>query len=269
MIKRQNKIFEASTNVNNFYDEIIKEKDNLLIAIRYLQARGFLLECVDREWVLSDNSHESDVKELKGILNTLGIGTVGDKGKIQIEKFIEVEKLRSLFECNYVISHVAERNDRSWRWFKRRKHGYKVPTMLLEPFVAMYVKAVSACGIETWFSCDGNNHGYFSIVIGFNGNPNRIWHKILWENMLNSRFTLPWNNTYEAILLENKKYTYYVELNRAANYLYANRLLFRDLKKYATKVITHALERDLSDEDIEVILRERVDEYLKLNSIQR
>lgn len=249
--------------MNEFFEEIIREQDSIMCAMDYLSARGFLLDYISGEWYVSDNSHKCDIESMDRILKVNNIGHVDEKCKIHILNEGNIETLRNLFESDYKVGFESEANLRSWQWFRRREHGYKIPTMDLEPFVAMYVKAISACGVETWFSCDGNNHRDLAIEIGMNGTPNKFWHKIMWEKTLKFKFDLPWENEYEYIKLDKNKFMYYAELNKVAKFLYENRKQFRNMKKEVISILTPSKERSMTSTEIQKLIEIRMDDYLK------
>lgn len=249
--------------MDRFFETLINSTaDEKMRAIQYLLCRGFLLEKKGNQWYLSDNSHEKDISDINQILQKYKIGEI-NKRRLVIWDNTNVDILKDLFDCEYQKSFETVSNERSWQWFRRREHGYKVSTMDLEPFVALYVKAISACGIETYFSCDGNNHRDFAIEIGMNGLPNVFWHKLIWVKILNDKFNLPWEKEYQYIGLDSNKFTYYTELNRAALYLYDNRKLFRQMKKEVMSVLTPAKERTMTYDEIKNMIEVRMDHYLK------
>ena len=113
----------------------------------------------------------------------------------------------------------------------------KIPVRLLEPFIARYIKAISACGVATWCSCDGN-HGnrekFYRILIDFVG-VTFYWHKMIFEKCLAKRFKLDFNFSRDRGNLKfefpaSDKWKAYIELNRAAEFLYNNRKKIRQIK---------------------------------------
>ena len=248
--------------MDNFIKSLITSTtDEKMRAIQYLICRGFLLKKKGEEWYVSDNSHKEDISELNDILQKYKIGEI-NKRRIVWRDNINADVLREMFDCEYQKSFETTSNERSWQWFRRREHGYKVATMDLEPFVALYVKAISACGIETYFSCDGDNHGDSAIKIGMNGFPNIFWHKLIWIKILNDKFNLPWEREYLFIGLDSNKFTYYTELNRAAKYLYDNRIKFRQMKKEVMSILTPAKEKVMTDDEIKRLIKSRMEDYL-------
>ncbi len=149
-----------------------------------------------------------------------------------------------------------------WRTFVYYEYPPKASVRWLEPFVARYIKAISACGVSTWLSCDGNiSPSHNEIVIGMDGKPNKLWHKIICERCLASRFNLRWNSTFEKIRFSEKsKWRTYIELNRAAEYLYDNREKLRGIKWKATEGISTSMAVHLSDEELAKLFIDRVNE---------
>ena len=143
---------ELFDGINIFFDAL-KEKcstDEEYTA-EILKARGFLLK--DDELALSDNSHADDASYLNELLAEDKLGEVRD-GKIFIRPNANVEKI---FFSKNISGCEAFSNGDSWRKFVRDRFASKVPLRLLEPFVGRYVKAISACGVGTCGSCDGNH----------------------------------------------------------------------------------------------------------------
>lgn len=248
--------------MKEFFDILINTSNEKLRTVNFLKIRGFLLDERNSSWYVSDNSHIKDFLDLNDILTQNHMGEVDEYGKVIIHQQVTADVLECLFKHKHRVQFESESNYRDWQWFRRREHGYKIPTMDLDPFIAMYVKAISACGIETWFSCDGNNHRDYAIEIGMNGLPNIFWHKVLWEKLLATRFELPWEREYQYIPLYENKFKIYAELNKAAMFLYNYRMQLRDLKKNVMSIITPATENRLSNKEIEGIIQLRVDDFL-------
>lgn len=253
--------------MKEFFDILINTTDEILCAVNMLMIRGFLIDKKDDGWYMSDNSHIRDLSDLNNILTQNHLGEVDKNGKIILNRQVNVDILETMFNCEQRVGFESDINHRNWQWFRRREHGYKIPTMCLEPFVAMYVKAVSSCGIETWFSCDGNNHRNHAIELGMNDTPNIFWHKLLWKKILEFKFELPWEREYQYISLLENKYIRYAELNKAAMFLYEHRKQLRDMKKNVMSVITPSKEKSFSTEEIEFIIENRADDYLRIHNI--
>ena len=224
-------------------------------AAELLKARGFLLE--DDGLVLSDNSHKDDAAYLNALLTADDLGKVKD-GKIFIAPNANVEKIFYRDNC---IGFEAFCYPMNWKLFVHIRHAPKVPLRWLEPFIARYVKAISACGVATWLSCDGNHPNSQRIVIDFSGEPNSLWHEIICRRCLAERFNLNWSREYSAIKFNAaNKWQTYVELNRAAEFLYNNRILLRQIRREAADAISLRMARTLPRDELAKIFSERANE---------
>lgn len=193
-----------------------------------LRFRGFL---INNDNKLSDNSHHQDEIYLNQLLQICYIGHISDQGII-IEHPENHILLLNEFDKTNQISQVSCWEERSWRLFKNRIHGFKCPVSVLEPFIARYIKAISACGLITIGSCDGNHQNKYEMKIMFDGVGNIPWHKVLCEKCLNDKFRIPWNENYTSIaLIPDVKYDIYYEVNKAAEYLYKKRKTLRNIKR--------------------------------------
>ena len=128
--------------------------------------------------------------------------------------------------------------------FFRYDYAPKVPVWLLEKFIARYVKAISACGIQTHGSYDGNHHRprYRGICIKISSVMGKIWHKILCERLLYKRFKFRWVEDNGRIIIKihkMNKWFVYSELNRAAEFLYNHRIEIRQIKHEVCKEINN------------------------------
>ena len=237
-----------------FFDSI-KEKysDEEGYAAEILKARGFLLE--DAGLVLSDNSHRDDALYLNELLTEANFGEVRGN-KIFIRPDANVEKI--FYKDNF-IGVVADSNGESWKKFVHNSFAPKISVRCLEPFVARYVKAISACGVATWCSCHGNHPNRNKILIDFTAEPHRLWHEIICKRLLDKRFKFKWNHEYTAAIYFNKrdKWKKYIELNRAAEFLYNNRIKIREIRREASDGISNSMTRQLSSEELAKIFSER------------
>lgn len=235
-------------------------------AAELLKARGFLLE--DEGLILSDNSHRDDITYLKGLLKECNIGKVRN-GKIVIAPGGNFEKI---FYSNYIGgSEAFLAHGITWQRFINESFAPKVPLRLLEPFIGRYVKAISACGVQTHGSCDGNHIGWNEqkIYIEISGEPDDLWHEIICKRLLDDRFKLSWKHdcsTWKILLNKIDKWKIYTELNRAGEFLYNNRIKIRQIRREALSGITNSMARHLSSEELAAIFSERAnklfDEFL-------
>ena len=205
-------------------------------ATELLKARGFLLE--DKGLVLSDNSHKWDAEYLNRLLTSENIGEVqGDK--IIIFQNANVEKIfysGIQYGSESFLAYAVP--------FLRYDYAPKVFVGLLEKFIARYVKAISACGIQTHGSCDGNHHRppYRGICIEISSGMGEIWHKILCERLLYKRFKFRWVEGNGRIIIKihkMNKWFMYSEINRAAEFLYNHRIEIRKIKHDACEEINN------------------------------
>lgn len=242
----------------------IKEKcsNDEEYAAEILKARGFLLE--DTGLVLSDNSDRDDASYLNKLLTADNLGKVeGDKIFINpsanVEKIFYSKLIGGCESCPPI--------GRTWKRFLHESFDPKVPVFLLEPFVARYVKAISACGVETYGSCDGNHHDehqrerYISrILVEIAGEPNSIWHEIICKRLLVKRFKLKWLFGRDSLKIpfdKKDKWRKYLEFNRAGEFLYNNRIKIRQIRRAASDGITVSMARHLSSEELAKIFSER------------
>ena len=207
--------------------------------IELLQRRGFLIDELEGSYYLSDNASSGDVDYLNKILHENNIGYVDSSRRIHIEHVENAPSLLSLFRpipCGRV---GGESNNRIHDWYKiwKRECADKIEVRHLEANVAMYIKALSACGIYTGGCCDGNHPGHHRLYIQFDGPVYSELHRVLWTSMLGKRFQVHWNNTYTKVNLSNNRQKQYNELFEAAMFLYDNRKAIRQARKEAGKWI--------------------------------
>lgn len=231
-------------------------------ATELLKARGFLLE--DEGLILSDNSHKDDAKHLNQLLIEENLGEVKDDGII-IFPNANVEKIF----YKDIINGEAVCYPESWKKFAHNSFAPKVPVNFLEPFVARYVKAISACGVKTWCSCDGNHpteRNFQRIIVAFTDTPNGIWHKIIFKKFLAERFKnlkIYLNNECLKIIFEKAdKWQTYIEINRAGKFLYDNRIKFRKVRRESSNRINNAMAKNLSSDELSKIFSDCADKLL-------
>lgn len=221
-------------------------------AAEILKARGFLLE--DKGLILSDNSHKDDANYLNALLTADDLGEVKD-GKIFIAPGANVEKI---FYSDNILGCEAFSPGESWKIFLYNSYAPKVPLRLLEPFIGRYVKAISACGVGTCGSCDGNHPNSQRIYVDFRNEPHRVWHEIICKRCLAEIFNLNWSREYSVIEFDNaNKWQTYAELNRAAEFLYNNRLTIKQIRRQASDGISRKMAKTLSGNELAQIFSER------------
>lgn len=227
-----------------------------------IMARGFLLE--ENSFVLSDNSHKDDGAYLNELLKENNIGRLEGR-KILISSFSNIERI---FDVNNYRNVTASSITESWGEFAQKQYTPKVLLRILEPFVARYIKAVSACGVLTWCSCDGNppvSHGS-RIAVDISEPSSRAWHRLLCEKYFKEGIKLNWNEEYSRIAFNKRtQWNTYIELNRAAEYLYKNRKKFREIKNKSFTGISSNQLKKLSKDEVEEFFRKAagtlLDEY--------
>ena len=219
--------------------------------IELLRSRGFLLEEVEGKYMVSDNSHAKDAEYLDTLLKKYNFGYVLNN-EITIFSNIKALLFEDEFRENIKIGSDPCRVNREWRYFKSRRHGYKAEVEMLEPYIARYVKAVSACCVLTVGSCDGNHPEGREMYIMTPIYGSAPWHKLICKKCLVNRFDIHWINRYTGIrFTPETKYDTYYEVNRAAEFLYANRKLIREIKNEAFSGIKNSFLKTHSPEEIE------------------
>lgn len=236
-------------------------------AIELLKARGFLLE--DKGLVLSDNSHPRDEAYLGKILRERNLGDVNE-GRIILSPGGNLEEL--FFVDNKIGVTASYGICEDWKRFVHDKFSPKISISLLEPFVARYIKAISACGVKTYLSCDGNHpesRPPHNIIVECEGPPSHRWHIIICKRCLSARFNLRWNEDYSRIRIrERDKWSTYIELNRAAAFLYHNRVALRGIRWAASETISNSMARHWPYEELSAIFSDRAIKLLDKIALQ-
>lgn len=243
-------------------DKIIAgSKDDFDMLYRLLYARGFLVERQGNDIVLSDNAE--------------GFNGSHESGKIKwrpdsdwnyliyiIENLFNVEGYRIVsctdrFSAEHAYSFLFQTNrmwgeqlygtmDRSFDFFKTSVFPKKIPVHALEPFVAMYVKALSSIKINSLMSCNGHEYDVYGksnalwIVLG--GICHSAFHAALWEiDEGLKQFKLPWKcgpinwtRGNASILIDYDRETItdvFADVIHAGQYIYENRMRFRVLRE--------------------------------------
>lgn len=219
--------------------------------ISLLEARGFLIEHLAEGFYLSDNGHDGDGVYLNQLLEKYGLGFV-DGRRIVVtgsgfSEFIDTE-----FREGYRIGKSAEWSNGDWRWFKNHEYGTKAVVSDLEPFIARYIKAISACAVITISCCDGNHPGKREMLIKTSGMGSMPWHRLICEKCLVDRFNINWAENYAVVRFSNaSKYDTYYAVNMAADLLYRNRKEIRRIKKAALEDLSNSYLRNHSPAEIE------------------
>ena len=239
-------------NAYEFFDKIKSHcSSNEEYIIELLKARGFLLDIENGNTFFSDNAHVVDAHYLKDILKNYNLGKLKD-GVLIINQKANAKAYEESFVHSELFGAPYEGNDRTWSWFKNRIHGKKYPVEFLEHYIARYVKAISACGVYTVSSCDGNHDGLKRAHILVEHPGSKVWHKAMWVNCLYKLFEINWDEEYLAFSFPEKdRYNTYYKINRAAAFIYDHRLCFRQIKKNAFADISASYLRHSDDFEIE------------------
>lgn len=243
----------SECHISYFFDKLYEgASSNQECLERLIKARGFLLDKNGGEIYVSNNSYlkerdeiKIDVEYLDEILKKYNLGMVEDNHIIinntQNYRLMEEEFSENKNRIPREMIHYYY--EETWKYFKTRKHGYKAGVCLLEPFIARYVKAASACGVIIYGSCDGNHNNQDYAFLQISGKPSIIWHQLIWENCLSNRYDIEWKDDYTSFNFNGEKYKNYYLINMAAKFLYENRLEIRKIKEMALlKIGLHTLK---------------------------
>ena len=250
---------DHATSVQDFFSEIISNSvttEDRIFAI--LEARGFLLTKRDGKLYLSDNADKDDITFLSEGFEKYALGTViptnkgNELAEILVSDSAKVEDAVSFFNEKNFISFPIIESHQSWGMLVNHPFGKKVPLRILEPFVARYVKAVSACGVTTSLSCDGNSQGQNCIKIRAEY-PFNIWHEMLCDCFIPHKYGIKFDDEGRWYFSHKTKYSHYLKLNQAAEFLYRNRMRIREIKSKACSTITASAIKHLSDEELSAL----------------
>ncbi len=244
---------------------------------RLLTSRGFLLDIIDGEITVSDNSHKSDEKNLNDILVKSGIGYTKNSKVIFREEY-DWKRLLNLYDKVDNVNDEVTRHNWSdcWTYFVSRTHGYKVAAVGYEPYISKYLKATSSIGITTYFSCDAHHETLNkSIKIRFVSRFDLYWHKLLHESIFrfedNPNFKWIYNTTNSEDLGCIKKLSQdlesitmdYVSLIKMGDSIYDNRIQLRKLKSDFIKDISGKINNHTPDTEAFQIMNETLQRIIK------
>lgn len=235
--------------------------------MRILMARGFLIDYKNGYYFLSDNAAVEDYKYLKKLLEKYNLGTVvGIEFRDYVKKYGVVQKVIIPYTAKIIIYDEACLSDvmkafnenkriryaicsqtRRWSEFCFRSYGEKIPVKYLEPYIAYFVKALSACGVYTNYSCDGN-HPHGDRLIVESDYPFNLWQDYLLDNLIPQEYGMHFSQT---VLFENDKYETYYRVYLTADYLYSNRVKLRSVKEKAIQNITKKYRHTHTVQEIE------------------
>lgn len=221
--------------------------------IDLLKKRGFIIETENNQYILSDNSAKKDAKLLEDILSEYQIGFLSKSSEIILTSS-DATRLQKLFSpIKSGTVGVGSCNQlQPWHKVAKRNCADKIPLDWLEANIARYIKALSACGIYTGGCCDGNHtdHNNDKLYIEFDEPIYSEFHKLLWKYHLCKMFNLNWNSQYTKIPLSENRISQHEELNKAAEYIYDNRVLIRYIRKKAAKNLTKKFVESHSSDEI-------------------
>lgn len=218
--------------------------------VELLRVRGFALETVKDALYLSDNSFKEDYAFLSDLLTRFGCGSIEGK-KLILNDNAKGELLEELFTDEPPIEGGFSGGG-AGSGFRHRVHDTNVPVALIDPFIACYVKAISACSVRVKASCDGNHPRLSKMLIMIDDNISRIWHRLIFEKRLAGKYYIKWNGDCTAVEFNHEtKYETYYELYTAARELYSMRKEIRDILNKALREIPPELFRSASEAEIE------------------
>lgn len=264
-----------------FLKNILSNAENEHAAIiKILQARGFLIEFHDGKYYLSDNATVDDAKYLSFGLTSYNIGYVIDneeyieryrrnwnkdaisfsysyrgvqplKVEIVISNVASIDSAIRFFSNKGRISGECTNYTHSWAQYAVELLGPKADVRNLEPYVAYYVKAISACGVYTWSSCDGNHFKEGGGIFAKAEYPSCIWHQYVWKYIIRPRFgDIPYIGK-GIKLTEKNKSSIYNTVYGIADFLYNYRREIRSLKQKTLERINSKYINKHSSEEIE------------------
>ena len=247
-------------DMETFYlqNRIDNLSDERAAIVEILKARGFLIDSKEGHYFLSSNAEAKDIDYLDERLKKYNLGKIVNKGKLaeSSRRNWDIYGSDSIVVCypeeeavEVVVSKDASIHDainlfndmprngseagpckKSWYQYSTEVLPYKVPVCFLEAYVALYVKAISACGVETCYSCDGN-HKHGGKIFVWASYPYTIWHKAIWDNII-IKFFGPIPFIEDGIpFTEETQQDVYQTVNTIAVFLYENRIKIRDIKK--------------------------------------
>ncbi len=270
---------------NGFLESVVgvdaSSKEEAIIDI--LIARGFLIDRFEDGWYLSDNADYKDAEDLAAGLAEHNIGRVvydskyyeektrepwvkdpvakpisyksllPHKVRIDINNNASIEDAWAFFQSIPFVSFAVCGVKNDWCEFSRIMFPFKVAAMYFEPYVALYVKAASSCGVYMYYSCDGN-HEKGGSVIARSEYPSTIWHKWIWESVVQPRFgQIPFIDGNGIRYNAQTQAQVFQDVYKIALFLYSNRFEIRRIKYEAASQFTKKFLRTHTDEEIEAV----------------
>ncbi len=232
--------------------------------VRLLQLLGYFIHVEGNDYYLSDNASPEDIKTLEKIFYTFSLGEArrlfsprviceekqarsypNDKSIMDLSFTVSEERISTLIEeCfkSVRLGGEAGPNTMEWREFLNGKPPKKVSASFLEPFIAYYVKAASACGVATCYSCDGNHPGGGRVICR-SDYPFCIFHKRVWRDV-STRFEIEGDIEKGISINNDSQYDLYYKIYQAAHYMYENRVSYREMKYGAIREL-RAYQREM------------------------
>lgn len=162
--------------------ELMNGQDRLFEA---LEMRGFLVEKKGAFLTLVKGSTTSDFSDVKSLLAKFNIPIFwdGEHFQLLVNRFpvMMMKKITTHRGTEFPVSMNGYHF--RWRAFVNRKHGLKVNTLNLDPYIACLVKAVNQAGISCLAGCDG--HLRHAPNLQFSGIYTGAWFHIIQKQYLN------------------------------------------------------------------------------------
>ena len=186
------------------------------------------------------------------------------KVEIVISKTANVESVIDFFTSIERIGKESCICSHSWYQYAIESLGPKANVRELEAYVSYYVKAISACGVYTCRSCDGNHLDGGGLYVD-SEYPSYIWHNCIWSKIIQRRFgPIPYIGSSIKFTHMNQAAIYTI-VYHIADFLYQNRFHIRDLKKQTLENINSHFIRHHSSKEIEAFYTEECERIMHLN----
>lgn len=186
------------------------------------------------------------------------------KVELVISKTADVKSAIDFFTSTERISKESCINDHSWYQYAIESLGPKADARELEAYVAYYVKAISACGVYTCRSCDGD-HPNGGLIYVDSEYPSCIWHQCIWNKIIQPRFgAVPYIGNSIRLTHKNQEVIYNT-VYHIADFLYQNRSQILHLKKQTLENINSHFIKHHSLEEIEAFYTEECERVMHLN----
>ncbi len=243
---------------NAFFELVLSDcTSNEEKAVKLLQLLGYFIHNVDGDYYLSDNALTADAETLEELFNMYSLGETRrnnipriicgkmqssysppDKSIMDLSFSVSRDSLyRIIDDCFKSDRFGGEAGPAAMEWYEflNGKPPKKVSVYCLEPFIAYYVKAVSACGVATCYSCDGNHPAGGKVICGSNY-PFSLFHKRIWLDVC-TKFGIVGDIENGIPFDSDSQYDLYYKMYQAAQYLYENRMRYREMKYDAILIL--------------------------------